>query len=209
MPQATETERVRRLWDKAAPRFDKSMGFFERILFEGGREWVCSQATGDVLEIAVGTGRNFPFYPRGVHLTGIEISEKMLEQARARARELSIDGDLRLGDAQALDFPDGKFDTVVCTFSLCSIPDDGAAVAEAKRVLRPGGQMLLIEHVRSPIRRVRVVQRMLDPLTVKFEGDHLAREPLGHLQREGFDIRQLERSKWGIVERVTAIKPAA
>jgi ubiquinone/menaquinone biosynthesis C-methylase UbiE len=203
-----ETERVKRLWDRAAPRFDKSMGFFERVLFQGGREWVCSRAEGDVLEIAVGTGRNFPYYHAGIRLTGIEISEEMLDLARARAAELGREFDLRLGDAQSLDFPDASFDTVVCTFSLCSIPDDRKAVAEAHRVLRPDGRLLLIEHVRSPSPPVRAVQRLLDPLTVKFEGDHLLREPLEHLKAETFEVEQLERSKWGIVERAAARKAA-
>jgi ubiquinone/menaquinone biosynthesis C-methylase UbiE len=203
-----ETERVRRLWDRAAPRFDKSMGFFERVLFQGGREWVCSQAEGEVLEIAVGTGRNFPYYPAGIRLTGIEISEEMLGLARARAAELGREFDLRLGDAQSLDFPDASFDTVVCTFSLCSIPDDARAVAEARRVLRPGGRLLLIEHVRSPSRPVRAVQRLLDPLTVRFEGDHLLREPLDHLKTQAFEVERFERRKWGIVERAAARKAA-
>jgi len=203
-----ETERVRRLWDRAAPRFDKSMGFFERALFQGGREWVCSQAEGDVLEIAVGTGRNFPYYPAGIALTGIEISEEMLDLARARATALGREFDLRPGDAQSLDFPDASFDTVVCTFSLCSIPDDARAVAEARRVLRPGGRLLLIEHVRSPSRPVRAVQRLLDPVTVRFEGDHLLREPLDHLETEGFEVERFERLKWGIVERTAARKAA-
>jgi len=203
-----ETERVKRLWDRAAPRFDKSMGFFERVLFQGGREWVCSQAAGDVLEIAVGTGRNFSCYPTGIRLTGIEISEEMLDLARARAAELRREFDLRLGDAQSLDFSDASFDTVVCTFSLCSIPDDSKAVAEAHRVLRHGGRLLLIEHVRSPLLSVRSVQRLLDPLTVRFEGDHLLREPLDHLKSEAFEVERFERSKWGIVERATARKAA-
>jgi ubiquinone/menaquinone biosynthesis C-methylase UbiE len=204
-----ETERVRRLWDRAAPRFDKSMGFFEGVLFQGGREWVCSQAEGDVLEIAVGTGRNFSYYPADIRLTGIEISEEMLSLARPRAAELGREFDLRLGDAQSLDFPDASFDTVVCTFSLCSIPDDAKAVAEAHRVLRPGGRLLLIEHVRSPSRPVRAVQRLLDPLTVRFEGDHLLREPLDHLRSQAFEVERFEHSKWGIVERAAARKAPA
>ena len=126
------------------------MRFFERLLFAGGREWVCSQASGEVLEIAVGTGRNLPHYPEDVRVTGIEFSPAMLAIARARARELRRDADLRAGDARALDFPDERFDTVVCTLSLCTIVDDRAAVAEARRVLRPGGRFLLLEHVRSP-----------------------------------------------------------
>ena len=84
MTEATETERVRGLQDKAAPKYDRTMGRWEKVLFSGGREWVCSQARGDVLEIAVGTGRNLPHYPTDVRLTGIELSPKMLEIARAR-----------------------------------------------------------------------------------------------------------------------------
>jgi len=160
-----------------------------------------------VLEIAVGTGRNLPHYPEDVRVTGIELSPAMLELARARARELGRDVDLRAGDAQALDFPDERFDTVVCTLSLCTIPDDRAAVGEARRVLRPGSGFLLLEHVRSPVLPVRVGQRLLDPLFVRFEADHLLREPLDHLRAEGFEIERLERSKLGIVERVAARKP--
>jgi ubiquinone/menaquinone biosynthesis C-methylase UbiE len=204
-----ETERVRALWDKAAPRFDRMMGFWEKVLFAGGREWACSQARGDVLEIAVGTGRNFPYYQRDIRLTAVEFSPAMLELGRARAAELGIEMDLRLGDAQALDFPDGSFDTVVSTFSLCSIPDDRKAVAEAKRVLRPEGRLILFEHVRSPSLPVRAVQRMLDPLTVRFEGDHLVREPLEHVRAERLEIDEFKRSKWGIVERLAAHKSAA
>jgi ubiquinone/menaquinone biosynthesis C-methylase UbiE len=202
-----ETERVRRIQDKTAPRYDRKISFFERILFGGGREWVCSQAEGDVLEIAAGTARNLPFYPADVRITAIELSPEMLAIARKRAEEVGRPADLRLGDAQALDLPEESFDTVVCTLGLCTIPDHRRAVSEAARVLRPGGRLLLLEHVRSPAPIVRAAQRLLEPLTVRFEGDHLLREPLDALAAEGFEVECLERSKWGIVERVAARKP--
>jgi ubiquinone/menaquinone biosynthesis C-methylase UbiE len=204
-----ETERVLRLYEKEAPRYDRQMNFFDRLLFAGGREWVCGQAAGEVLEIGVGTGRNLPHYGEGVRLTGVELSPAMLEIAGARARELGREVDLRVGDAEALEFADQSFDTVVCTLSLCTIPDDRGAVAEVRRVLRPGGRFLLLEHVRSPLLPIRFAQRLLDPLAVRFEADHLLREPLEHLRAEGFEIESLERSKLGIVERVAARKPAA
>ncbi len=204
-----ETERVRAIWDRSAPGYDRAIGFFERLLFSGGRQWVCSQAHGDVLEIAVGTGRNLSYYPTTIRLTGIELSRPMLERARRRASDLGIAADLQQGDAQALPFADASFDTVVCTLGLCSIPDYHGAVAEAHRVLRPGGRFLLLEHVRSPSAPIRFIESLLDPLAVRFEGDHLMREPLDCLLEKGFEVEQLERHKLGIVERVTASKPAA
>lgn len=202
-----ETQRVREIQDKHAGGYDRQMGFFDRALFGGGREWACSHAEGDTLEIAVGTGRNLPFYPPGINLTAIEFSPEMLAIARDRAADTDAKVDLRLGDAQRLEFGEESFDTVIITFALCTIPDDRKAAAEVLRVLRPGGRFVLMEHVRSPVLPVRAVQRLLDPLAVRFEADHLVREPLDYLGEVGFEIESLERSKWGIVERVLARKP--
>src|SRR5438445_9130665 len=91
-----ETERVRAFQDKQAPKYDRQISFFERILFGDGRAWVCSQARGKVLELACGTARNLPFYPSEVELTGIELSPHMLAIGRQRAQELGHPADLRL-----------------------------------------------------------------------------------------------------------------
>jgi ubiquinone/menaquinone biosynthesis C-methylase UbiE len=206
-PQSRETDRVRTIQDKEAPRYDRQISFFERILFGGGREWVCSQAAGEVLELAAGTLRNLPHYPEGVSLTAVELSPEMLAIGRERAEEIGREADLRIGDVQELEFEDESFDTVVCTLGLCTIPDPRKAVAEALRVLRPGGRLILLEHVRSPSLPVRTIERMLDPISVRFQADHLTREPLEYLGAEGFEVERLERSKWGIVERVRARKP--
>jgi ubiquinone/menaquinone biosynthesis C-methylase UbiE len=202
-----ETTRVREIQDKHASGYDREMGFFDRVLFAGGREWACSQAAGEVLEIAVGTGRNLEHYPAAVKLTAIEFAPEMLALARRRAEELGREVDLREGDAQALEFEDESFDTVVLTLALCTIPDDRKAATEVFRVLRPGGRFVLMEHVRSPALPVRVVQRALDPLAVRFQADHLVRDPLDYLKDVGFEIDEVHRSKWGIVERLRAHKP--
>ncbi len=198
---------MRAIQDKEAPRYDRRISFFEKILFAGGREWVCSRADGDVLELAAGTGRNLPVYPDGVRLTAIELSPEMMAIARQRAAEVGREVDQRLGDAQALEFQSDSFDTVVITLGLCTIPDPRQAISEAHRVLRPGARLLLLEHVRSPRLLVRTGQRLLDPLAVRFAADHLMREPLEYLGAEGFEVERVERSKWGIVERVMARKP--
>ena len=202
----SETERVRSIYDKMADRYDGMIRLSERLFMGDGRRWVCSQARGDVLEIAVGTGRNLPFYPQEVRLTGVDLSPAMLAVARQRAQKLGRAVDLRVGNAQALDFPDASFDTVVCTLSLCTIPDDRQAVAEAVRVLRFGGRLLLLEHLRSPIAAVRTLQRLLEPLFVRFWADHLLRDPLDYLAPEGLELERVERSTWGIVERLSARK---
>ncbi len=203
-----ETTRVRRVYERDAAGYDREVGHFERAMLEDGRQWACGQARGDVLEIAIGTGRNLPFYPEAVRLTGIDLSPAMLAQAGERARVLGRAVMLHVGDAHALDFPDETFDRVVMTLALCTIPDAHRAIREAKRVLRPDGTLILLEHVRSPLLPVRLVQRLLDPLLVRWKADHLLREPLELVQQEGFAIHQCERRKWGLIERVVAVKSA-
>jgi ubiquinone/menaquinone biosynthesis C-methylase UbiE len=203
---SAETERVRRYQDKQAPRYDREIAVFERILFGGGRAWVCSHAQGKVLELACGTARNLPFYPPEVDVTGVELSPQMLAIGKSRVDQLGRAADLRLGDAQELDFADDSFDTVTCTLGFCTIPDTRRAAGEAFRVLRPGGRLLMLEHVRSAAPAVRGLQRLLDPLAVRFAADHLLREPLDYLPDVGFVIDEVQRSKWGIVECLRAHK---
>jgi ubiquinone/menaquinone biosynthesis C-methylase UbiE len=206
--RADRSARLRRYWDKHARSYDRQMGFFERVLFADGRHWICSRATGDVLEVAIGTGRNLPYYPDGIRLTGVDFSPQMLQLAQRRAQELGRQVDLRLGDAQALDLPDAAYDTVVCTLSLCAIPDERRAIVEMKRVLRPGGRLLLLDHVVAGPRLGRAIQWLLERITVPLGGEHLRRRPFLQVQAEGFEVERRERYKRGVVERLVARKPA-
>ncbi len=187
--------------------YDRQMGFLGRRLFADIRDWVCQRATGDVLEVAIGTGLNLAHYLPEVRLTGIELSPAMLQIARRRAAELGREVDLREGDAHRLDFPDGSFDTVVCTFSLCAIPDERRAVAEMRRVLRPGGLLLLADHVAGGSWPVRAVQRLLEVGTVPLAGEHYRRRPLLTVRTEGFHVEERQRFALGIVERLAARRP--
>jgi ubiquinone/menaquinone biosynthesis C-methylase UbiE len=205
--QAAKTERWRRYWDKHAKSYDREMGFLDRVLFADSRDWVCGRTAGDVLEVAIGTGLNLQYYPPGVRLTGIELSPAMLRIARERAAELPRDIDLREGDAHHLDFPDASFDTVVCTFSLCAIQDERRAVSEMRRVLRPGGILLLADHVASTVSPLRAIQRLLELVTVPVGGEHFLRRPSTTVQAQGLYVDQQHRFRLGIVERVAARKP--
>ncbi|MER6878344.1 class I SAM-dependent methyltransferase, partial [Amycolatopsis sp. NPDC000673] len=169
---------------------------------------VCGQASGEVLEVAVGTGRNLPLYPPDVRLTGIDLSPSMLDLARSRAASLGREATLTEADAQSLPFPDGSFDTVVCTLGLCGVPDERAAIAEMHRVLRADGRLLLLDHVGSDRWFVLAVQRLAEKLTVWQLGDYLTRRPLPLLSAAGFAVERAERSKAGIVERLAARKAA-
>src|SRR4051795_7458478 len=97
-----EKERIRAIYEKQAPRYDRGMRFYERVFLGDARIWACARARGDVLELAVGTGLNLAHYPSGIRLTGIEFSQAMLDLAQRRAAELGLAADLRLGDAEQL-----------------------------------------------------------------------------------------------------------
>jgi ubiquinone/menaquinone biosynthesis C-methylase UbiE len=201
-------QRLRRYWDKHASTYDEQIAVWERRLFPDGRHWVCTQATGEVLEVAIGSGRNLPYYPADVHLTGIDLSPEMLALAKRQAGRLGRQVDLRLGDAQDLDLPDASFDTVVCTLVLCGIPDERRAIAEMWRVLRPGGQLLLLDHVVGEPWWVRALQWLMELYTRPFQDEYMRRRPLPHVKSQGFEIERHERSKLGVIEQLAARKPA-
>ena len=212
MPEADvdkrANSRVVAVYERMAPRYDRAMSVMDRLLFGGGRRWAAWRAKGRTLEIGVGTGRNLSFYSPDVELTGIDVSVAMLARARGRAAEAKRPCDLRLGDAQALDFPNGSFDTVLSTCSLCTIPDPALALREAARVLRPGGLFVCVEHVRSPNLLIRLFQQLLDPLFVRYCADHLLREPVELVAQAGLDVIEMERGRFGIVERLAARRGA-
>jgi ubiquinone/menaquinone biosynthesis C-methylase UbiE len=203
------TAKARRVWDGYASRYDRAMWFSERFQFRGGREWVCSRARGDVLEVAVGTGLNLGLYPAEVRLTAIDLSPEMLATARSRAAELGRPVDLKEADAQALPFDDGTFDTVVSTLAMCAVPDERAVIGEMRRVLRPGGRLLLLDHIASTWWPIRAAQRLIETVTIRTAGEHMTRHPRPLVEAAGLVIEESERLKAGTVERLAARKPEA
>jgi ubiquinone/menaquinone biosynthesis C-methylase UbiE len=195
------------VWDKSAPHYDKQIAIFEKLI-GGGREWLTTRARGRVLEVAVGTGRNFPHYPPETTVTGIELSPAMLAIARQRATDLGRDFDLREGDAEHLPWDDASFDTVVCALSLCTIPDPVTAIGEMKRVLVPGGRLLLLDHIGSSWPPVYAAQWLVEQVTCRAAGEYFTRRQLPLVQEAGFQIVETERLRAGTAERIHAVKPA-
>jgi ubiquinone/menaquinone biosynthesis C-methylase UbiE len=201
------TAKQRRVWDLNAPSYDKQIAFFERIWFSGGREWLGRRARGRILEVAIGTGLNLAHYGTDTTVTGVELSPAMLSIARHRAGELGRPAGLHQGDAEHLPFRDAVFDTAVCAFALCSIPDPRAAIAEMKRVLVPGGALLLVDHVASSRAPLRAAQWLLERATIPIAGEHFTRRQLSLVESAGFEVVEAERLKAGTVERIHARKP--
>lgn len=189
--------------DQAA-RYDALMQRLERRFFPDTRAWVCGRARGDTLEIAVGTGLNLPHYPDGVRLTALDREPAVLDFAGRRARTLGREVRLDEGDAAALPFPDESFDTVVATFVLCEVADDAHAIREALRVLRPGGSLMLADHVVATNPLVRAGQHLLEALTIPLSGEHFTRRPSVHLAAAGAEVVRSDRFAYGAIERVQA-----
>lgn len=204
--------RVQRYFDAHAGGYDQQMGGAERWLLGGHRRWATSRAEGEVLELAVGTGLNLPMYDeKARRVVGVDVSEEMLQRASARVAEHRLGHRIavRLGDAQRLDLLDASMDTVVATYALCTIPDPSAALAEAWRVLRPGGQLVLVEHGQCRSAAGRLVQRALNVFTLRWQSDDLLLQPRTLVAEAGFEITVAEQvGRAGLVHRVHARRPA-
>ena len=213
MSRGRSTAQVQQYFDAHAAGFDEQMGAGERWLLGRHREWATSRASGLVLELAVGTGLNLALYPDCVRsVLGVDLSEAMLALARARVRALHLGDrvDVRRGDVQHLDLADASVDTVLATYALCTVPDPRAALLEARRVLRPGGRLLLVEHGPSRSVWVRAVQHGLNPMTVRWQSDHLLRVPRELVTDTGFEITEADQvGVGGLAHRVDARKPMA
>lgn len=185
------TAHTRALYNRIAPFYDRMDTFSDRV-FARWRQQLLAGAGGGVLEVGVGTGKNFPHYSPGVSITGIDIAEAMLERARRRAAGLGFIVRLLEGDAQALPFPDDSFDTAVATFVFCSVPDPVLGLKELGRVVKPGGQVLLLEHVRIDRPVIGTVMDALNPFFRRFIGPNINRRTVDNVRKAGLQIERIE-----------------
>ncbi len=184
--------------------YDRMEAMSERR-FSARRQKLWSLVQGPrVLEVGVGTGKNMPLWPRAVEVTAIDLTPGMLAIARQRAATLNLKADLRLGDVQALEFPDASFDTAVATCVFCSVPDPVLGLRELKRVVRPGGQLILLEHMRSPNAFIGKAMDMLNPVVVRMMGANINRRTVENVQAAGWSIEQADEGLGGIIKLIVA-----
>jgi phosphatidylethanolamine/phosphatidyl-N-methylethanolamine N-methyltransferase len=159
-----DLRRVERVYDALSTVYDSA---FDWVLGPGREKAVqaLEAQPGDrILEVGVGTGLTLPLYPEHCRITGIDISAEMLERARARREDLGLDGvELRVMDAGQLDFPDGAFDRVLAPYVVSVVPDPVVVMNEARRVCRPGGRIVVVNHFGSQNRAVSAVESLFSP----------------------------------------------
>jgi ubiquinone/menaquinone biosynthesis C-methylase UbiE len=194
-------ERVQAIYDRQAERYDAVAGVGR---LETMRANLFGRAHGDALELGVGTGATFAHYRNLRSLTGLDLSEKMLEKARARTVHLEFPVELRQADFQTLPFADDSFDTVSSSLGLCGIPDPALLFLEIRRVLRPGGRLLALEHIRPPNPVLGIVTDAINPVWDGIVGCHVNRPTLDLLERSGFKLTVIERHLLGALVSVIA-----
>lgn len=162
---AHDLRETARTYDRIAPLYDLLDGIYEHSWKRRLRAALFAHARGRILDVGVGTGCNIPFYPEGSKVVGIDMSERMLDKARDRARELGRPMTLRPMNLLSLDFPDASFDTVSCTFVLLCLPDElqEQALRELRRVTRPDGRVLILDYRRSAKAGLRFLRQCLKP----------------------------------------------
>ncbi|MGR9071481.1 MAG: class I SAM-dependent methyltransferase [Gammaproteobacteria bacterium] len=208
MTVETGSEAVKKKYDRIAPFFDLMETMTERIFFSRLRKICWRKVEGCILEVGVGTGKNFSHYPPDKRVTAIDFSVKMLEKAKAKAADSEINVDLRLMDIQNMNFPDNSFDTVVATFVFCSVPNPGRGLEEVLRVLKPGGKLLLLEHVLSGDRRKAAFMNFLNPLVFCLTGANINRTTLETVKACGFVSLSVDEKVGGdIIKMAEARKP--
>lgn len=200
-------DKIRQRYDRLAPWFDGLEGFLEGLIFRRLRKKLWAMADGEhILEVGVGTGKNFGFYPEFARMTAIDFSPKMLEQAQRKRERKQIQVDLDLMDVQRLYYADNSFDTVVASFVFCSVPSPRKGLKEIYRVLKPGGQLLLLEHVLSSNKFMAMLMNLLNPLVLRLVGANINRQTIKNVQACQFRSILIDPSSSDMIKVIRAVK---
>ncbi len=188
--------------------YDTWMGPLERRAFGNIRINLISKARGKVLEIGSGTGLNFPHYRQAESVTAVEPEPAMIKQSKRRAKSAPVPIQIISASAEDLPFPDHSFDTVVGTLVLCTIPDLDKALREIRRVCRPDGRILFLEHVRVEHPVLGRIQDWFTPVWKRLcDGCHLNRNTLEQIELSGLNVIRVERYFHKIFLVIEAVNP--
>mgnify|MGYP000264599803 FL=1 len=202
-----ENEKTKRRYDRIAPYFDSLEGFLEGLFFSDWRKTLWAKVQGEhILEVGVGTGKNFPYYPANTRITALDFSEKMLQRAKKKQQRGNIAVELELMDVQSLCYADNSFDTVIATFVFCSVPLPTKGLQELYRVCKPGGQVLLLEHVLSAKPMMARMMKLMNPLIASMFGANINRQTVKSVQSCGFQKVLLDPASRDMVKLIQAIK---
>jgi len=198
------TKAARKRYNRLAPFYDLMEGLAEKR-YSGWRQLLWSKVEGKkILEVGVGTGKNFPYYPTKAEITAIDFSEKMLSRAKEKAEDHNVKVDLRQMDVQTLSFEDNTFDSVIATFVFCSVPDPVKGLMEIKRVCKPGGKVLLLEHVLSANRILAWLMNIMNPLVVRTMGPNINRKTVENVVKSGLKVEKVTDLSTGIFKLIEA-----
>ena len=197
-------QEISQKYDRFAQWYDLFEGVPDLFGIKTLRQRLLGQASGKVLEVAVGTGKNLPYYPHECRIIAVDLSREMLNIARKRAAKLSMNVSFLLADAEALPFSDETFDTVVSSLSTCTFPDPVAALKEMARVCRSDGKILLLEHGRSNREWLGRWQDRHADQFAKPLGCHWNREPLELVRHTGLKVNKSQRVFFGVFHQIEA-----
>jgi len=202
-----DSAQIQQRYDRLAPYFDCLEAMMEGLFFKSWRTKLWESVEGQhILEVGVGTGKNFDHYPAGARITAIDFSPKMLEQARNKKNRKHSNVDLELMDVQSLHYASNSFDTVVGSFVFCSVPSPMKGLKELHRVCKPGGRVLLLEHVISSRPVLAGVMNLLNPLVVSLVGANINRNTVKNVQACGFRKVRVDERSSDIIKLIEAVK---
>jgi ubiquinone/menaquinone biosynthesis C-methylase UbiE len=198
---------IQQRYNRIAPYFEGVEAVMEGLIFKGWRKKCWAEVQGHhILEVGVGTGKNFDYYPANARITAIDFSQEMLKRATQKRTRKNIAVELDLMDVQSLYFADNSFDTVIATFVFCSVPLPLKGLKELYRVCRPDGQVILLEHVVSSKPMLASVMNFINPAVVALAGANVNRNTVKNIQSCAFSSVHVDERSGDLIKLIVARK---